>query len=139
MKRDPSETRSMILESALREISRKGFSDATIRQIAQNAKVTALTIFRHFTDKENLFASVIKEYSHMNIDGDRINGILSYSNVQEDLDNYFLYLRDIPSLLLKNETVPVVPYSMHDVAPFLSLQKPCLPWQNRMEPQSYQF
>ena len=86
MKRDPLETRSMILGSALREISRKGFSDATIRQIAQNGKVTSLTIFRHFTDKENLFASVIKEYSHMNIDGDRINGILSYSNVQEDLD-----------------------------------------------------
>lgn len=84
MKKDTTETRESILNSALKEISRKGFSDATIRQIAQNAKVTALTIFRHFSDKENLFLSVINAYKEVTFDEDLFRG-LTYSNVNADL------------------------------------------------------
>ena len=86
MKRDPSETRAKILQSALREISRKGYSDATVRQIAQNAKVTALTVFRHFSDKEHLFSAMVEEFSHIRIDEETIAATLSYSDVQKDLD-----------------------------------------------------
>lgn len=85
MKRDPQETRALILKSALKEISRKGFADATIRQIASNAKVTALTVFRHFSDKDNLFACIIKEYSKMEIDKDHINSLLTYDDLLKDL------------------------------------------------------
>ena len=86
MKRDPSETRATILQSALKEISRKGYPDATIRQIAQNAKVTALTVFRHFSDKEHLFAAMVEEFHRIWIDEEAIASQLSYSDVRSDLD-----------------------------------------------------
>jgi len=86
MKRDPSETRATILGSALKEISRKGYPDATIRQIAQNAKVTALTVFRHFSDKEHLFSAMVEEFSRIRINEDAIASRLSYTDVQSDLD-----------------------------------------------------
>ncbi|PKM85510.1 MAG: hypothetical protein CVU86_01545 [Firmicutes bacterium HGW-Firmicutes-11] len=86
MKRDPSETRATILGSALKEISRKGYPDATIRQIAQNAKVTALTVFRHFSDKEHLFSAMVVEFSRIRINEDEIASRLSYTDVQSDLD-----------------------------------------------------
>ena len=84
-KRDIAETRKLILQSALKQVSRKGFNDATIRQIAQDAKVTALTVFRHFQDKENLFLSVVKEYKDISINEELFKD-LSYKNIDTDLE-----------------------------------------------------
>lgn len=135
MKRDSTETRALILESALKEISRKGFSDATIRQIAQNAKVTALTIFRHFSDKENLFASVIKTYSHVTVDEEAIKEKLTYYDIQMDLDTlsqeYFKIIFDHLDILriFINEGYnnPMVQKDAWFISPVLQLHfKNCL-------------
>lgn len=61
-------THAAILESALAVFSRKGFQDTTIKEIHENAGCNALTVFRHFQDKETLFYSVVEAYKDIKVD-----------------------------------------------------------------------
>lgn len=56
-------TRKKIIKAAFELFSSKGYLGATTREIAQSAGVAEVTIFRHFTTKENLFAEVLTAYS----------------------------------------------------------------------------
>lgn len=56
-------SRQKILESALKLFSQNGYQGATTREIAREAGVAELTLFRHFKTKEGLFNEVLKEYS----------------------------------------------------------------------------
>jgi AcrR family transcriptional regulator len=58
-------TRERILEAALRLFSKKGFMGATTRQIAEEAGIAEVTLFRQFASKENLFEEVINAYSFL--------------------------------------------------------------------------
>lgn len=60
-----AETRKRILESALRLFSQKGYLGATTREIAEEAGVAELTVFRHFSTKENLFEQALQDYSFL--------------------------------------------------------------------------
>ncbi|PGQ37584.1 TetR/AcrR family transcriptional regulator, partial [Bacillus thuringiensis] len=44
-----------ILEAAISLFGEKGYSSTTTREIAEKAKVSEVTIFRHFGNKEKLF------------------------------------------------------------------------------------
>lgn len=59
------DTRTKILESALKLFSQKGYMGATTREIAEDAQVAELTLFRHFNSKENLFEQAIQDYSFL--------------------------------------------------------------------------
>ncbi|GAB4484338.1 MAG: TetR/AcrR family transcriptional regulator [Thermodesulfovibrionales bacterium] len=59
------DTRTRILEAGLALFSKKGYLGATTREIALEAGVAELTLFRHFTSKERLFEAVIQEYSFL--------------------------------------------------------------------------
>lgn len=59
------DTREKILEAGLKLFSKKGYLGATTREIAQNAGVAELTLFRHFTSKEKLFEEVMSAYSFL--------------------------------------------------------------------------
>lgn len=52
-------TRNKILETALRLFSREGYLGATTREIAREAGIAEVTIFRHFSSKERLFEEVL--------------------------------------------------------------------------------
>jgi AcrR family transcriptional regulator len=56
-------TRERILGAAFELISDKGFAGASTREIAQRAGVAEVTLFRHFTSKENLFRQTTQNYS----------------------------------------------------------------------------
>jgi len=56
-------TRDRVLSAALEVFGRKGFNGATTREIARQAGVNEVTLFRYFGSKEALFASVIEERS----------------------------------------------------------------------------
>ncbi|UCF30801.1 MAG: TetR/AcrR family transcriptional regulator [bacterium] len=62
---DPLETRDRILEATLELISEKGYLGATTREIAHQAGVSELTIFRKFGKKERLFEEVLKTYTFL--------------------------------------------------------------------------
>jgi len=53
------ETRERILRSALDLFSKQGYRATTTREIAREAGVNELTIFRHFTSKEKLLGEVM--------------------------------------------------------------------------------
>ncbi|MCF6159465.1 MAG: TetR/AcrR family transcriptional regulator [wastewater metagenome] len=58
-------TRDKILESSLRLFSRKGYLGATTREIAYEAGIAEVTLFRYFPSKEKLFEEVITTSSFL--------------------------------------------------------------------------
>ncbi len=59
------ETRDKILEAALKLFSKKGYPGATTKEIAREAGIAELTLFRHFSSKEKLFEEVLNTYSFL--------------------------------------------------------------------------
>lgn len=58
-------TRKKLLEAGLKAISEKGYLGATTKDIARQAGVAELTLFRHFPSKEQLFQEIINCYSFL--------------------------------------------------------------------------
>ena len=54
-------SRSRILESALKIFSSKGFEGASVSDIVQDAGVTKPTLYYFFTNKEGLYKAVWQE------------------------------------------------------------------------------
>jgi AcrR family transcriptional regulator len=54
-------TRMRLIEAALEAFRRRGYANATIRDIAEAAGVAEGTIYRHFADKQTLFHAVFVE------------------------------------------------------------------------------
>ncbi|OGW35089.1 MAG: hypothetical protein A2X58_09765 [Nitrospirae bacterium GWC2_56_14] len=60
-----TDTKKRLLEATLKLISEKGYMGATTREIAQQAGVTELTLFRHFGSKEKLFKELLGSYTFL--------------------------------------------------------------------------
>ena len=58
-KRNPIDTRTHILEAAIREFSSAGFSGARIERIAKGAKCNVRMLYHHFGNKEDLYRAVL--------------------------------------------------------------------------------
>ena len=58
-------TRERILEAALKLFSREGYRGATTREIAREAGIAEVTLFRHFPTKEQLFEETITSHSFL--------------------------------------------------------------------------
>ena len=55
-----TDTHRRLLEAAARVFARRGLEGATTREIAREAKVNEVTLFRHFQSKENLLSAVLQ-------------------------------------------------------------------------------
>lgn len=60
MAKDKSETHENILKAARAEFMKNGFEKASIREIARQADVTSAALYRHCTDKEDLFSQLVE-------------------------------------------------------------------------------
>lgn len=58
-------TRAKILETALKLFSKKGYLGATTREIAKEAGIAEVTLFRYFPSKEMLFEEMLKSHSFL--------------------------------------------------------------------------
>ena len=58
-------TRERILEAGLKSFSKKGYLGATTKEIAREAGIAEVTLFRHFPSKEKLFEEVISAHSFL--------------------------------------------------------------------------
>ncbi|MBR8832417.1 MAG: hypothetical protein N5P05_003658 [Chroococcopsis gigantea SAG 12.99] len=56
-----AQTRERLIKAASEVVSREGSVGATTRQIAKVAGLTEVTLFRHFQNKEQLLAAVVRE------------------------------------------------------------------------------
>lgn len=61
-------TRNAILQAALKTIAKLGYADASIGDIAKEARVNTVTVYRLFGSKESLFREVIARYSAIDLD-----------------------------------------------------------------------
>ncbi len=59
MPKDKTQTHQKILPAAMAEFLEKGFEKATMRGIAEAAGITAAGLYRHFADKEAMFAALV--------------------------------------------------------------------------------
>jgi AcrR family transcriptional regulator len=57
------ETRQRIMLAAAQVFAEKGYARATTRALAAAAGVNEVTLFRHFGNKQNLFAAIIGEFA----------------------------------------------------------------------------
>ena len=60
-----TDTRDNILNAGLKTFSSRGYLGATTREIALNAGVAEVTLFRHFSSKEKLFQQILNRYSFL--------------------------------------------------------------------------
>ncbi len=60
-----TKTGKRLLDATLKLISEKGYIGATTREIAREAGVTELTLFRHFGTKEKLFEELLKNHTFL--------------------------------------------------------------------------
>jgi AcrR family transcriptional regulator len=60
-----SNTKELLLQATLKLISEKGYLGTTTREIASEAGVTEITLFRNFGSKELLFEEVLKTYTFL--------------------------------------------------------------------------
>lgn len=60
MPKDKTGTHQKILPAAMAEFLEKGFERATMRDIAAAAGITAAGLYRHFADKEAMFAALVE-------------------------------------------------------------------------------
>jgi AcrR family transcriptional regulator len=60
-----SNTKELLLQATLKLISEKGYLGTTTREIANEAGVTEITLFRNFGSKELLFEEVLKTYTFL--------------------------------------------------------------------------
>lgn len=58
--RDKSASHERIIPAARKEFLEKGYEKASIRAIAAAAGMTSAGLYRHFTDKEDIFAALVE-------------------------------------------------------------------------------
>lgn len=59
MPKDKTETHQKIIPAAREEFLEKGFEQASMREIAAKVGISAAGLYRHFADKEALFAALV--------------------------------------------------------------------------------
>ena len=72
-KEEAAQTRARILETALDEFCERGFSRATLNDIAERAGFTRGAVYWHFKDKAEIFSALANEMherseAHLNVD-----------------------------------------------------------------------
>ncbi|GAA1106570.1 TetR/AcrR family transcriptional regulator [Nocardiopsis composta] len=62
MPRRNADTRAEIRETALELFAQQGFSDTSLRQIAERLQITKAALYYHFPSKQELLAEVVKPF-----------------------------------------------------------------------------
>ena len=87
-------TKDKIIKSALMLFSKKGFLGTTTKEIAKDANIAEVTLFRYFSSKENLFNEVLRSQSFLPTLKDLIPKLesLDYKEALETIARYYLKL-----------------------------------------------
>ncbi len=103
-------TKDKILKTGLKLFSKKGYLGATTKEIAKEAGIAEITLFRYFPSKEKLFEEVINTYSFL----PALKGLLpeikelSYENGLCVIANKFL-----DSLMMRKDLVRIMHSEIH--------------------------
>jgi AcrR family transcriptional regulator len=90
-----------ILDAAMRVFINKGFLQATTQEIAKEAEVAEVTLFRKFTTKQNLFEAVITKV----LEDKFQTKLLKLAEIDSTDDFFSNILNDRLNVISKNETL----------------------------------
>lgn len=102
------EIRDKILASAIDEFKEHGYSDASIRNIANNAEISLGNVYRYFTNKEALYFAVINPFMEsirQSIEKDFAFEGKSMKEVSEVLVAFLMQYSDELIIIRKGNTV----------------------------------
>ena len=105
-----NETSEKIMKVALRLFSEKGYYPTTTKQIAEEAGVNELTIFRHFGSKGNLFQVTTEHYV---LDA-KVDSILDDLDNLDFSENMFIISERIYQFLVANTKLYKVQMKLSD-------------------------
>ncbi|MCR5460770.1 MAG: TetR/AcrR family transcriptional regulator [Acetatifactor sp.] len=60
MSRDKTESHARIVDAARKEFLEYGYNDASLRRIAEKAKIQVSGLYKHFASKEEMYASLVE-------------------------------------------------------------------------------
>lgn len=102
------EIRDRILNAAVEEFKEQGYSDASIRNIANNAEISLGNIYRYYTNKEALYFAVINPFMEsvkQFVDNDFSFTDRSMKEVSETLISFLMQFNDELLIICKGNTV----------------------------------
>lgn len=102
------EIRNKILASAIDEFKEHGYSDTSIRNIANNAEISLGNVYRYFTNKEALYFAVINPFMEsirQSIEKDFAFEGKSMKEVSEVLVAFLMQYSDELIIIRKGNTV----------------------------------
>ncbi len=102
------EIRDRILSAAVDEFKEHGFSDASIRNIANNAEISLGNIYRYFTNKEDLYFAVINPFMEsvkQFVEHDFVVTDQSLKEVSDILISFIMHYSDELLIIRKGNTV----------------------------------
>ncbi|MCR5596170.1 MAG: TetR/AcrR family transcriptional regulator [Lachnospiraceae bacterium] len=116
MPRDKTDTHIRVMEAARNEFLEKGFEKTSIRDIGANAGITSAGLYRHCTDKEDLFYQVVQpaidaleewignhiRKSYRSLEENDYNGINSQSEIDMVREVAIPYRTEFKLLLTKS-------------------------------------
>ena len=105
-----NETSKKIMKVALKLFSEQGYYPTTTKQIAEEAGVNELTIFRHFGSKSNLFQVTTEYY----VIDSKIDSILKNTEDLSFEEAMFLITNRIYKLLIQNTKLYKVQMKLSD-------------------------
>lgn len=90
-----------ILKAALQVFAEKGYNESTTQEIASEAQVAEITIYRKFKSKQNLFVSTIQSIVMSKFD----KALMEFAK-QEDTEQFmFDILNERLTTISKNQTI----------------------------------
>jgi AcrR family transcriptional regulator len=88
-------SRSQILDAALRLFAHRGYGATSVRDIAEEAKVSKGNVYHHFPDKEAIFRALLDQYfQSMSRPDFPFNRALANGTFPENLEQLGLAARD---------------------------------------------
>lgn len=88
-------SRSQILDAALRLFAHRGYGATSVRDIAEEAKVSKGNVYHHFPDKEAIFRALLDQYfQSMSLPDFPFNRALANGTFPENLEQLGLAARD---------------------------------------------
>ena len=105
-----NETSKKIMKVALKLFSEQGYYPTTTKQIAEEAGVNELTIFRHFGSKSNLFQVTTEYY----VIDSKIDSILKNTEDLNFEESMFIITNRIYKLLIQNTKLYKVQMKLSD-------------------------
>jgi AcrR family transcriptional regulator len=88
-------SRRLVLDAALRLFSHQGFRGTSVREIADEAKVSIGNVYHHFPDKESIFKTLLDEFTELTDTGRfPFRRALSAGRFPENLERLGFAVRD---------------------------------------------